>query len=463
MDIELLYKAFHASPDAILISRLADGRLVEVNDGFSRLFGFGREEALSNTSLQLGLWINPQDRETFIQTIYVKSRIRDYGLDLRKKNGEIISCLVSGEVIQFNDELHGLWVVRDVTERKQVDKILRLRLKLWEYAASNSLNELMQKALDEIEALTGSLVSFYHFVDEDQNNLSLQTWSTRTQDVFCVAEGRGLHYSIQDAGVWVDCVHQRKPVIHNDYASLPHRKGMPEGHATVIRELVVPTMRSGKVVSILGVGNKPSDYENQDIELVSYIADLVWEIVEQKRAAEHIRQLNSQLESLAMTDELTGLMNRRSFFIRGASEIKRVRRYHTPLSLLMLDLDGFKTINDQYGHEIGDVMLQSVAQILCVIVRECDLVARMGGEEFSILLPNTKPKDAENMAERIRLAVEAIECPVPDGIVTVTASIGVSGYSQDVADIDAILRNADAAMYQAKRVGRNRIVMYSGI
>ena len=131
-----------------------------------------------------------------------------------------------------------------------------------------------------------------------------------------------MHYPIQEAGVWVDCVHQRKPVIHNDYASLTHRKGLPDGHAEVIRELVVPTMRNGKVVAILGVGNKPTEYDWQDIELVSYIADLVWEIVEQKRAGEQIRHLNIQLEHLAMTDDLTGLANRRAFFIKGTDEIK---------------------------------------------------------------------------------------------------------------------------------------------
>src|SRR3989304_4458386 len=129
---------------------------------------------------------------------------------------------------------------------------------------------------------------------------------------------------------------------------------MPEGHAEVIREAVVPTLRNGRVVAILGVGNKLTDYEMYDIDLIAYIADLTWEIVERMQAEERIRLLNTQLERMAMTDDLTGLTNRRSFYIQGTKEIKRAQRYPNPFALLMLDLDEFKSVNDQYGHEAGD-------------------------------------------------------------------------------------------------------------
>ncbi len=113
-----------------------------------------------------------------------------------------------------------------------------------EFAASHRLDELLEKILDEVEALTGSCISFYHFVESDQKTLTLQAWSTRTSREFCKAEGQRPALPIDQAGVWVDCVQQRQPVIHNDYASLPHRRGMPPGHAEVVRELVVPIMRA---------------------------------------------------------------------------------------------------------------------------------------------------------------------------------------------------------------------------
>lgn len=297
---EKFFKAFQSSPDAIIISRLSDGRLIEVNDGFCHLTGYTREEALASSSIAMGLWANPQDRNRLIADLRKNQPVHDHEYDFRTKSGRLLNCIYSGEIINLGGEAHILSVVRDITESRRSEEIIRLRLRLWEYAATSPIDELMQKALDEIEVLTGSLISFYHFVEKDQNTLSLQAWSTRTLQEFCKAQGKGLHYSIDEAGVWVDCVHQRKPVIHNSYAALPHRKGMPDGHAEVVRELVVPTLRGDRVVSILGVGNKPSDYDEKDVELIAYVADITWSIVERKRGEVQLQEYQSSLEAQNM-------------------------------------------------------------------------------------------------------------------------------------------------------------------
>jgi len=169
----------------------------------------------------------------------------------------------------------------------------------------HSLEELLQKTLDEVGALTNSPIGFYHFIESDQKTISLQAWSTRTLEEFCKAEGKGLHYPISRAGVWVDCVHQRRPVIHNDYSTLSHRKGMPEGHAPVIRELVVPIMRSDRIVAILGIGNKLDNYTEQDVEVVSYLADVAWEITMRKQAEDARRLNESRLETLLQLNQMT--------------------------------------------------------------------------------------------------------------------------------------------------------------
>jgi PAS domain S-box-containing protein len=185
---------------------------------------------------------------------------------------------------------------QDITERKQAEEILELRFKLMQYAASHNLEEVLQAALDEIGTLTGSPIGFYHFVEADEKTLSLQAWSTRTAREFCKAEGKGLHYGIDKAGVWVDSIRERKAVIHNDYPSLPHRKGMPPGHAAIQRELTVPIFRNQKIVAILGLGNKPTDYTEDDIRIVSFLADVTWEMAQKKRAEEALEEERRRLQ-----------------------------------------------------------------------------------------------------------------------------------------------------------------------
>lgn len=162
-------------------------------------------------------------------------------------------------------------------------RTLEARLRISAFAHSHSLDELLQKTLDEAEALTDSSIGFFHFVEDDQKTIWLQNWSTNTLGAVCTADGKHLHYNMDEAGVWVDCARERRPVIHNDYPSLPHKKGLPEGHAPLVRILTVPIIRGGSVVAILGVGNKAVDYHETDVNVVHLLADLTWDIAVVRR------------------------------------------------------------------------------------------------------------------------------------------------------------------------------------
>jgi PAS domain S-box-containing protein len=297
------------SPDGVTVTD-EQGRIITWNQAMERITGLKASDVVGKLSWDIQFQQAPEERKTSERHRQIKEMTTEV---LRTGQAPWLGQLTDTKYqhpdgthrfvqsvtfsIQTNQGFMLGSVVRDTTEHRRAEEIVRLRLRLWEYAATHSVDELMQKALNEIDELTNSAIGFYHFVEEDQNTLSLQAWSTRTQEEFCKAEGKGLHYSIDEAGVWVDCVHERKPVIHNDYASLSHRKGMPDGHAEIVRELVVPTMRDGRVVSILGVGNKPTDYHEQDIEFVAYVADVVWEIVERRRTEEAIRRSNAELQA----------------------------------------------------------------------------------------------------------------------------------------------------------------------
>ncbi len=164
-----------------------------------------------------------------------------------------------------------------------------------------------------------------------------------------------------------------------------------------------------------------------------------------------------RLRLLAATDELTGAANRRHFFEQGRRELSRAKRYGRPLSIIIIDFDRFKVVNDTRGHEAGDEVLKGICRALMGALRDTDVFGRHGGEEFVVLLPDTPPGQALEAAERLRATVAAASIRVPDGgEVRITASFGVSGADPVTAeDLDGLIRDADRAMYEAKAAGRN--------
>jgi PAS domain S-box-containing protein len=292
------------SPDGIGVH--SEGRIVYVNPAIAKLLHANNSEEL--IGMPIMQFIHPDYRQV------VMNRVRD-GYDNRTPSlpleevfvtldGKPLDVEVVAIPIAFKGKSATQVIIRDITQRKRSEKITQTRLRLVQFAPLHSLEELLRTTLDELEALTGSTIGFYHFVETDQKSIWLQTWSTNTLKEMCKADASLSHYSIDKAGVWVDCVHERRPVVLNDYSALPptNRKGMPDGHAPVHRMLTVPILRNDRIVAIIGIGNKPQDYDENDVDVVSQIADLAWDITDQKRAEERLQEQVKHLQSLHIID-----------------------------------------------------------------------------------------------------------------------------------------------------------------
>lgn len=211
-------------------------------------------------------------------------------------------------------------VAKDVTDRKRSETIMQKRFELMEYSAHHSLNELMQRTTDEVSELTGSAIAFFHFMEENQTTLGMQTWSTNALRLFHVPINEGTHLPLDQAGVWADAARQRRPLIQNDYESLAKRKGLPQGHVPITREMIIPIIRAERIVAIMGIANKPQDYTQYDLQIAERLADYAWDITERKQME---LALEAERNRLAQrVDERTADLSRANSNLARALRVK---------------------------------------------------------------------------------------------------------------------------------------------
>ena len=172
-------------------------------------------------------------------------------------------------------------------------------------------------------------------------------------------------------------------------------------------------------------------------------------------------ELEKKLRELATTDYLTQLLNRREWMIQTSRHVPLAKRNNSNIAILMLDIDNFKSINDTFGHMIGDKVLIAFTQAIQSTCRTSDIIARFGGEEFIILLPDTSEQQALHLADRLQQQIRSLKINIDVNIITITTSIGISIYDPDKpAKLDTLISQADKALYQAKEQGKNRTIAF---
>lgn len=219
---------------------------------------------------------------------------------------------------------------------------------------------------------------------------------------------------------------------------------------------------------LLSYGVVQAYHTTRAFSSVYSLADLIRQLKTEKARAEdaliRLERANAQLQHLAATDALTGASNRRDFLERLEAEWARARREGTSLSLLALDLDHFKRINDEHGHAAGDLVLRSFVSACVAQLRPSDVIGRMGGEEFSVLLPADDELSAQRVARRLRATIADLRLVAPDGApLAVSVSIGCATFGIDGVSTEAVMRRADERLYAAKDSGRNCVVAHTGL
>jgi PAS domain S-box-containing protein len=279
----------------------ANGRIVEANQAISQMLGYPKEALLQMSISDFEVIESKEDTRKHIETI-MREGHDVFESQHRCRDGRIIDVEVSAN--QASDAPGNIDAFhRDITERKQTEvRLIRQAqraealLQLPRIAEQVDESAFMQRSLTLAEDLTTSTVSFMHFVNDEEETIELVTWSQRTLAHYCHA-GFDQHYPVSSAGIWADAVRQHAPVVCNDYTTYPGKKGLPDGHAQLIRFVSVPVIENGKVVMLTGVGNSAVDYDEFDLESVQLISNETWRIVQRRRDQQALEQQKALLET----------------------------------------------------------------------------------------------------------------------------------------------------------------------
>ena len=409
---EKFAKAFHASPDGLLLSRQSDGLLLEVNEGFCRLTGYNLDPRLDQTSLDLGIWVDLNERKLLLSKLKKDGFVRDFSCHIRRSDGQIRLCELSARPLPIAGADCMLTIARDITERHLMQEKLQLAATVFENTAEGVLITDTDQRITAVNRAFSEITGYSEIEALGQTPRLLAS---------------GQHDSAFYVAMW----HQLTAEGHWQGEIFNKRKNSD----------LYPSW-----LTISAVRNS----EREITHFVAVFADI-----------SSLKHAQAKLDYQAHHDPLTGLPNRALFENRLHAALQCSLVSNRQGAVLFLDLDRFKHINDSLGHPVGDLLLKGIAQRLKEQVRDVDTVARLGGDEFIILLPGLhKPSDASAIANKL-LACFSAPFQAGEHEFFTSASIGISLYPQDGSDVASLIRNADAAMYRSKAKGRNRVEAYT--
>ena len=377
-------------------------------------------------------------------------------IELRTPHNKILDVNVTPLNDQYGQANGRILVLRDITELKRIQHEEREQRLL-----ATSLSDIasaLNGIRDKNEVLDRILVEVNRVVPHDSSSIALLD----EDDVVTFVRSRGyertgldrvlkrLKLNVKDIYTFKEMKNSHLPFICND--TKKDAKWIPIKNSEWIRSYMgTPILLADKVIGFINLdGRKPDFFSPKSAAWLQAFASHAALAIENARLFERLQQL-------AITDGLTGLFNSRHFEELATREIQRAVRYNKNLSLLIMDIDHFKLVNDRFGHHAGDQTLQHISKISMAALRKIDIIARIGGEEFGILLPETGLERAVSVGERLRENIASAATEIADGMVKITCSLGVADLQSCPQNFRELMNCADKALYEAKRSGRNQV------
>ena len=574
---------FNTIPDAVMITNLANGKLVRVNDGFSEITGYTRAEALETNAFENTLWVTPADHDDLIKELETNGSRKKREAFFRRKDGSQLFGMISARIITIYGQPHLLSITHDITHRKQIENELRDSAEKYEIMFQDSpdafliINEgIFVECNRTSEALLGG--THEQIIGQSPETLSPEYQpdgkksSEAAQEHMKIANQTGMHtfewihrrFDGSDIFVEVSIA----PIITNGKQSLfttwrditarkriektmqeneQRYRSVAENNTDIVwylgleiaereraqKELKISENRyrllaenTSDVVWVIEPGTSNILYISPSVEqLLGYTSDellslpftvclttesreffmpmlkqqvanfvsqpvnnsgirvelvyikkdqaKIWvetmthfylnpitnqvEIQGMSRDITERKRFQDELQQQATTDELTKTFNRRHFLSLANIEHKRSARLKCPITIAIIDLDHFKDINDTYGHAFGDLTLKLFSTTCLETVREIDVFARFGGDEFALLLPDTEINLAYHVLKRIHYSVTHKPFDVYGIQIPITISAGIASSTDGIENLDDLIIRADQCLYKAKEAGRNQI------
>lgn len=419
-----------------------EGNLIMINPEGVKLFSYNSLEGILGKNIAKNFYSAPEERKKYLKELEKnKGNLKDFELTLKKKDD---SPLIISDTSHFyyNEDgniagVEGIFV--DITERKQSEKIQKTLYNISKAANSSiSLKQLYKTIHKELGTIIDTTNFYIALVDEKEDEIFFPYHQDEMDDNFHI-----MKFSTTNT-LTTYVIKTGRPLLNNNKQ---YNEMVAQGIITPMGSttpqniwLGVPLKIEDKTIGAMAVQNynNPNPHTEKDIKLMEFVSEQIATAIERKQAEERIKHLSFH-------DALTGLYNRAYF----EEELERYNfpRYY-PLSIVMFDVNGLKVINDTFGHSEGDRLLQHLSQILTSVSRQGDILARIGGDEFAILLPSTTSEQAHNFCERIKKACQ--QDKIKPIYLRPNISLGHTTQEGEYKDINSLIKEADRNMYQDK-------------